>query len=89
MLGPVRGKPRQYKGFRGATTSGHHILGEESSLQGQHLTGEVKSSEMSKDDQYMLLSLQAHSTVGIVKDTVAGTCCVKEFGDYCQLHEVR
>eukprot|EP00972_Heterocapsa_arctica_P021195 3119661-Heterocapsa_arctica.AAC.1 len=47
------------------------------------------SNELDKgDDNYVLLSLHAQSTLGFVKDTVTGKCYLKEYDDYCQLYEV-
>ena len=56
---------------------------------GQHLTGEVKSSDISATDRYMLLSLEAQNTLGIANDPAASTCYFKEFGEYCHVYEER
>ena len=55
---------------------------------GSYVEGDIKSNELDKsDDSYMLLSLQAQATLGLVKDTQDGTCYLKEYKDYEQLYE--
>ena len=36
----------------------------------------------------MLLSIKAQATLGLVKDTRAGTCFLKDYGQYAPLYEV-
>ena len=73
MLGPAPCKPRQCEGLGGATSGDRIVSWRIRVSRGQHLTGEVRSSEISKTDRYMLLSLQAQNTLGIVKHTAVGT----------------
>ena len=36
----------------------------------------------------MLLSIKAQATLGLVKDTRAGTCFLKDYGQFAPLYEV-
>ena len=36
----------------------------------------------------MLLSIKAQATLGLVKDTRAGTCFLKDYGQFAHLYEV-
>ena len=39
-------------------------------------------------ERIMLLSIKAQATLGVVKDTRAGTCFLKDYGQYAPLYEV-
>ena len=39
-------------------------------------------------ERIMLLSIKAQATLGLVKDTRAGTCFLKDYGQFAPLYEV-
>ena len=89
-VGELTGDVKRYKGVGAATTVGSRIIPWGVALfNGSYIVGEIKSNELDKSgDLYMLLSLRAQGTLGIVKDVQTGTCYLKEYKDYCQLYEV-
>ena len=56
---------------------------------GKHAEGTVMSNELAKDDHFMLLSLQAQATLGLVKDVADGTCFMKSYNSSIPLYEVK
>ena len=50
---------------------------------------ELKSEELSiGTERMLLLSIKAHATLGLVKDTRAGTSVLKDSGQYAPFYEV-
>ena len=91
-LGPLTGEERDFKGLGGAKTTGRRKCPWGMELQdGTFAQGTISSNELNRDDNYMLLSLHAQGTLGLVKDTdpSSNTCFVKAYDAFVQLFEVK
>ena len=89
-LSPPVGEARHYTGIGGCRATGRRSIPFGLALpDGSSVRAELKSNELSiGTERIMLLSINAQATLGLVKDTRAGTCFLKDYGQYAPLYEV-
>ena len=89
-LSPLVGEAKHYTSFGGCRATGRRSIPFGLALpDGSSVRAELKSNELSIGTQrIMLLSIKAQATLGVVKDTRAGTCFLKDYGQYVPLSEV-
>ena len=89
-LSPLVGEARHYTGIGGCRATGRRRIPFGLALpDGSSVRAELKSNELCIGKQrIMLLSIKAQATLGLVKDTRAGTCFLKDYGQYAPLYEV-
>ena len=89
-LSPLVGEARHYTGIGGCRATGRRSIPFGLALpDGSSVRAELKSNELSiGTERIMLLSSNAQATLDLVKDTRAGTCFLKDYGQYAPLYEV-
>ena len=80
-LSPLVGEAKHYTGIGGCRATGRRSIPFGSALPDG-------SSLSIGTERIMLLSIKAQATLGLVKDTRAGTCFLKDYGQYAPLYEV-
>ena len=95
MIGDLYGPVKSYAGIGSAKTRGKRKIPiaiellQPKNPRDRVVQGEVSSNELNVPGFYMLLSLHAQGTLGMVKDVAAGTCFMKDQQACCQLYEVK
>ena len=80
----------QYIGLGGCNTLGSREVPLGFKLgSGQYAIGRSKSNELDTANDYMLLSLFAHSQLGLIKDAAAATCYMRGYASYLQFYEIK
>ena len=89
-LSPPVGEARHYTGIGGCRATGRRSIPFGLALpDGSSVRAVLMSNELSiGTERIMLLSIKAQATLGLVKDTRAGTCFLKDYGQFAPLYEV-
>ena len=89
-LSPLVGEAKHYTGIGRCRATGRRSIPFGLALpDGSSVRAVLMSNELSiGTERIMLLSIKAQATLGLVKDTRAGTCFLKDYGQYAHLYEV-
>ena len=89
-LSPLVGEAKHYTGIGGCRATGRRSIPFGLALpDGSSVRAVLMSNELSiGTERIMLLSIKAQATLGLVKDTRAGTCFLKDYGQFAPLYEV-
>ena len=81
---------KHYTGIGGCRATGRRSIPFGLALpDGSSVRAVLMSNELSiGTERIMLLSIKAQATLGLVKDTRAGTCFLKDYGQFAPLYEV-
>ena len=89
-LSPLIGEAKHFSGIGGCRATGRRSIPFGSALpDGSSVRAVLMSNELNiGTERIMLLSIKAQATLGLVKDTRAGTCFLKDYGQFAPLYEV-
>ena len=89
-LSPLFGEGKHKTGIGGCRATGRRSIPFGLALpDGSSVRAVLMSNELSiGTERIMLLSIKAQATLGLVKDTRAGTCFLKDYGPFAPLYEV-
>ena len=88
-LSPLVGEAKHYTSIGGCRATGRRSIPFGLALpDGSSVRAVLMSNELSiGTERIMLLSIKAQATLGLVNDTRAGTCFLKDYGQYAPLYE--